>query len=116
MQPANQLIGRTADLATVTDAIDRLRTGRGGSVIISGDAGIGKTRLVAAAADYATAHGVAVAVGRCHEADVAPAYWPWLPVLRELMTADAPAEVRALLDPDPETALERWRCLRPAQL
>ncbi len=106
VESANQLIGRTGSLATVTEAIDRLRTGRGGSVIISGDAGIGKTRLVMAATDYAAAHGVAVAVGRCHEADVAPAYWPWLPVLRTLMagglmTGDAPVEVRALLDADP---------------
>ena len=22
--------------------------------------------------------------GRCHEADFSPAYWPWLPILREL--------------------------------
>ena len=98
----SELIGRTGDLAIVTAAVDRLRNGSGGTVIISGDAGIGKSRLASATAAYAAAHGVAVVVGRCHEADVSPAYWPWLPVLRTLATPDAPAEVRDLLEADVE--------------
>lgn len=100
-----ELIGRTTELATMTGAIDRLRAGHGGSMIISGDAGIGKSRLAAAAITYATKHGVAVAAGRCHEADVAPAYWPWLPVLRKLVTPDSPPEVLALLDAAAERQL-----------
>ena len=59
-----ELIGRTTELATMTGAIDRLRAGHGRYMIISGDAGIGKSRLAATAITYATRHGVAVATGR----------------------------------------------------
>ena len=36
--------------------------------------------------------GVDVLVGRCHEADLAPPYWPWLPVLRDLVASAVPTE------------------------
>jgi DNA-binding SARP family transcriptional activator len=78
------LVGRDAALAVLTDAADRLLAGHGGAAIVSGEAGIGKSELVAAVRRYAAAHGAAIAVGRCHEADLAPAFWPWLPVLRQL--------------------------------
>jgi DNA-binding SARP family transcriptional activator len=81
---ASGLVGRDAALAVLTGAVDRLLAGHGGAAIVSGEAGIGKSELAAAARRYAAAHGAAVAVGRCHEADLAPAFWPWLPVLRQL--------------------------------
>ncbi len=91
------LVGRDRAVALLTAAVDRLRTGRGGSVILSGEAGIGKSRLVDALGGAAGAAGVRVVVGRCHEADVAPAYWPWLPVLRELAGAHPPPDVSDVL-------------------
>ena len=47
-------------------------------------------RLVTAAAARAGALGARVLWGRCHEADVAPAYWPWISVLRALDRAELP--------------------------
>jgi tetratricopeptide (TPR) repeat protein len=44
--------------------------------------------------------GAKVLWGRCHEADVAPAYWPWVPVLRELPRAELSPQVAALLSAD----------------
>ena len=40
------------------------------------------------------------ASGRCHDADLAPPYWPWLSVLRDLAgtAEDVPPEVTALLE------------------
>src|SRR4029077_14507260 len=49
-----------------------------GPLLISGEAGIGKTRLVADLEALAPPD-VRVLVGRCHEDDYAPAFWPWLP-------------------------------------
>ncbi len=95
-----ELVGRIDSLRTLSNAVDRLLAGIGGTVIISGEAGIGKSRLAASAAAAAESRGIRVLVGRCHEADVAPAYWPWLPVLRELADESAPAEVMALLGTD----------------
>ncbi len=67
-------------------------------MLVVGEAGIGKTRLVTelAAAAAATAAG---ARGRSHEADVSPAYWPWVPIVRALAGAAPPPEVAALLAP-----------------
>ena len=75
-------VGREAPLAAVDDFVARLRTGTASSVLISGEAGIGKTHLVQEAIARANRAGVRVVFGRTHEADVAPAFWPWLPVLR----------------------------------
>lgn len=54
------LVGRTEELAGLTRTIDRCRdTGRGGIVVIVGEAGMGKSRLLAAAEDHARASGFA---------------------------------------------------------
>jgi predicted ATPase len=40
-------MGRAAELAALDRALDALRVGTGGVVLVEGEAGIGKTRLVA---------------------------------------------------------------------
>lgn len=58
------LVGRDADLARLHDAVG-LDTGRGGVVVLAGDAGIGKTRLVSQLVEDATAAGWLTATGHC---------------------------------------------------
>src|SRR5688572_9258273 len=54
------LVGRTEELAVLTDAIDRCqRTGRGGVTVVVGEAGMGKSRLLAAAEAHARSAGLA---------------------------------------------------------
>ena len=53
-------------------------------LLVSGEAGIGKTRLVGDLAAFAEGSGFAVLVGRCHEGDDAPALWPWVTIVRSL--------------------------------
>ncbi len=54
------LVGRTEELAVLTDAIDRCQqTGRGGITVVVGEAGMGKSRLLAAAEAHARAAGLA---------------------------------------------------------
>src|SRR4051812_17648416 len=60
------------------------RAGRGGLVLISGDPGIGKTRLARTLGDQARDAGAQVALARGWDGGGAPAYWPWLQVLRAL--------------------------------
>lgn len=95
------VVGRSEALAVIDAALtDLVDEARGGLLLITGDAGIGKTMLASETAHRSESRGARVAIGRCHEADLAPPYWPWLPVLRDLAdTEDAvPDEVRALLE------------------
>ena len=86
-------------MATLTDALNQVLGGAGRCVVVVGEPGIGKTRLVTELAAAATAEGVRVVWGRCHEADVSPAYWPWVPIVRALAGTAPPPEVAALLAP-----------------
>ena len=80
-------VGRMAELALLHDGLEATRTGQGRLVIVSGEAGIGKSRLADTFADQARETS-RVVWGRCWEAGGAPAYWPWVQVIRALMRTD----------------------------
>ncbi len=61
---ASAIVGRDDELRTVEHALAAARAGRGGSVFVVGEAGIGKSRLAAAAADLAFAAGMCLLRGR----------------------------------------------------
>jgi len=85
-------VGRERELAEVRAAIDDARAGRGRFVLFTGEAGIGKTRLADESARLATTEGMRVRWGRCWEGGGAPAHWPWIQVIRELVAGpDAPS-------------------------
>lgn len=52
--------------------------------VVTGEPGIGKSRLCAELATTATAEGVTVLVGRCSQDEGAPPLYPWASILREL--------------------------------
>src|SRR5205823_1676442 len=75
--------------------------GRGALCVVSGEAGIGKTRLADEAASLASGRGFVVAWGRAWETGGAPPYHPWTEALRALMSSTTiapPSVVLALLD------------------
>jgi len=75
-----------------------LSRGRGGLLLLSGEPGIGKTRLAEEIVGRARSLGADVAWGFSRRGDAAPPLWPWMQVLREL-TGSA-----SILDqPGPET-------------
>lgn len=57
-------------------------------MVISGPAGLGKTRLAEELATRARAHGARVGVGRCWHNGEAPPLWPWREILRDLGVPD----------------------------
>jgi DNA-binding SARP family transcriptional activator len=82
-------LGRDDALAAVRALLDRLVAEEtGGFLVISGEPGIGKSRLAQDLTALAGLRGARVVAGRCH-ADFAPALWRWLPVVRDLV-GDAP--------------------------
>ncbi|MEV4750492.1 BTAD domain-containing putative transcriptional regulator [Streptosporangium amethystogenes subsp. fukuiense] len=90
------LIGRDRQLATLTTL--PIRMDRNGMVTaaISGEPGIGKTRLLQAFRDDCADLGYLVLWGRCHEGEGVPPLWPWLQVLRALAESVPPPDRQAL--------------------
>jgi DNA-binding CsgD family transcriptional regulator len=59
--------GREAEIAALRDALDLAESGRRAVVLLEGEAGIGKTRLLNAALEDARGRGMQVAAGRAEE-------------------------------------------------
>jgi hypothetical protein len=78
------LFGRSEPLAVAESALEEAAGGRGGTLVVTGEAGIGKSALARALAIAAEARGARVGFGRAWEVGGAPAYWPWSQALGEL--------------------------------
>jgi AAA ATPase domain len=102
MQPGqtrfDTFVGRERELGELSRALDETCEGRGRRFLISGEPGIGKTRLAEEVAREAAARGMLAVWGRCWEGAGAPAYWPWIQVIRGWINSADPAERRAVLE------------------
>jgi hypothetical protein len=61
--------------------LDNARSSRGGLILLSGEPGIGKTRLIEHFAEQVSPRTAKVLWGRCHADPDVPAYWPWKQVI-----------------------------------
>jgi DNA-binding SARP family transcriptional activator len=82
--PEWPMVGRDDDLAALHEAWERARGGAATFVVLTGEPGIGKSRLAAELVGAARAEGAGVCVGRCSQDDGAPPLWPWGQVLEGL--------------------------------
>ncbi|MFI6585282.1 AAA family ATPase [Embleya sp. NPDC050493] len=78
------LIGRDHCLGVLRSRVERARAGRGGLVLVGGEAGIGKTALARHIAHEALGLGMCVLRGTCWDSGATPDYWPWTQVFRNL--------------------------------
>lgn len=99
LAPSQQeaFVGREALLEELDRAWQQSAAGHGQIAVLQGDAGIGKTRLAHELLARASAQGALVATGRCPGAAGVPAFWPWIQVLRQLVTDDDTRRLRASL-------------------
>lgn len=79
-----ELIGRDHPAALLRAEITRAAESHGGLVLVTGEAGIGKTTLVTAAMETARRAGALVLSGSCWDSAAAPGYWPWVQAIRAL--------------------------------
>jgi tetratricopeptide (TPR) repeat protein len=75
-------VGRRQELRELTSALGDAAIGRGSLVLLGGEPGIGKTRLIGELAAVASEREVRVVAARCWEEGGAPPYWPWIQVVR----------------------------------
>ena len=87
MRRSDTFVGRARELAELRGALADAENGRGRLLLISGEPGIGKTRLANEVSEFARDRGVRTVWGRCWEGDGSPAYWPWIQVIRSLIAS-----------------------------
>ena len=86
-----RLVGRDGELTRLLGLLDDASNGRPSHALISGDAGVGKTRLVAELASRASDRGFLVLSGRCAELGDSIPYLPLADALREGTTTPGAA-------------------------
>ncbi|MFE5331329.1 BTAD domain-containing putative transcriptional regulator [Embleya sp. NPDC056575] len=93
---ADDLVGRTEELAVVRQAVESALAGSTALVVVEGEPGVGKTRLLEEAGTEANRRGALVVWGHCLPGDGTPSMWPWVQV------------VGRLLDEVPSAARKDW--------
>ena len=91
------IVGRANELATLHAILDEVGHGHSRVVLLSGEAGIGKSRLVAEAKSYATAQDFLLLQGQCFPTDHSSTYAPLLDLLRSHLAASSQDHLAAEL-------------------
>ena len=81
-QTQSVFVGRQREMGDLVTALDSAISGLGQIVMLSGDPGIGKTRISQELSAIADTRNADVFWGHCYEGEGAPPYWPWLQIIR----------------------------------
>ena len=91
---ADHLVGRAAELDAIDRALGELRDGRPAPLVIEGEPGIGKTRLLAELAERADARGCIVLGGSASELERDLPFWVFVDALDEYVAGLDPRRRR----------------------
>jgi DNA-binding CsgD family transcriptional regulator/tetratricopeptide (TPR) repeat protein len=97
MSAEQRFVGRSSELTALVGALDQAVAGRTTNVLVTGDAGIGKTRLLEEFGRLAGSRSVPVVWGRATNEEGAPPFWPWRQILRGWLAGTDPGAAQALL-------------------
>jgi DNA-binding SARP family transcriptional activator len=97
--PGEVFVGRETELAALAAVAGAARAGASQVVLVTGEAGVGKSSLLERLRGTLEADGWLVAAGRCPAAEGAPAAWAWLEVLRALARHAPPGDLAVPLAP-----------------
>ncbi|RIK37587.1 MAG: hypothetical protein DCC58_17780 [Chloroflexi bacterium] len=87
MPTPSHIVGRHREQTLLHDLLAEARAGRGGLVLVAGEAGVGKTALVDWLGEHALARGASLMRGGCYDLSVTPPYGPWIEALSQSSTA-----------------------------
>jgi class 3 adenylate cyclase/tetratricopeptide (TPR) repeat protein len=91
-QRITALVDRTSELATASATLEALVAGMGGLVVVEGDPGIGKSRVMAEWANRARRMRIRVLSGRASDIDDSTQYHAWRPILEDLLELSGVAD------------------------
>ncbi len=96
----NTFVGRDREQTQLRSGLEQTFLGRGCLFLISGEPGIGKTRLADQIAREGASRGARVLWGRCWESGGSPPFWPWIEIIRSCLSAVDPRVLQAGQDSD----------------
>ena len=98
LAPLTAFVERDAERARLRRLVDDALIGRGRMALVAGEAGVGKSRLVAEIGDEAQARGMRVLTGHCVEMSGGAPYLPYVEIIEQAINI-------------PRSSLELWRAL-----
>jgi class 3 adenylate cyclase len=96
-QERTPFVGRGQERAHLLQAVERAREGAGSLILVAGEAGVGKTRLVEETAAEARRLGLRVLIGHCVDQQGAPPYLPTIEHIEEAARQVSPEGLRRAL-------------------
>lgn len=109
----HRIVGRDEPLHRIGAAIDATAHGHRSALLVTGQAGMGKTSLLAAAIASGAADGAIVGWGTCWHGEGAPGFWPWMQAMGGLARAVGPSASAAAAGGDREILATFVRDLGP---
>lgn len=97
---SDPFVGRAGTLQRLQSNLDTAAAGQGRLLLLAGEPGIGKTRAAEELCARARRQGATVWTGRCFDGEGAPAFWPFIQVLRACAHDESPAALRAFCGAD----------------
>jgi len=91
------VIGRSGELAAIERAFAHVRDGHGLTIVVAGEAGVGKSRLVAEARARAEGLGFLCLQGQCFELDAVLPYAPLIDLLQTRVAGISAEELTSAL-------------------
>ncbi len=108
--PDRSLVARSSEVERVRALIKSVNGGAGRLLLLTGEPGVGKTRLAQEMTLICRANGMHLATGQCYETQQAVAHYPFLEVLNRLVPAAWSA-----LGADPVNQWPQLRALIPSR-
>lgn len=96
MSESAPFVGRDIEYGLLTGLIVRLTSGAGDTVLIEGEAGIGKSRLLREITRYAHAQGLLTLTTNCYEIERAMPYQPVIDLITRVLVRIADAALAAI--------------------
>ena len=96
---AGVFIGREQETKQLHVALNETLAGKGHLFMLVGEPGSGKTRMTEQLTTYARLCNAQVLTGSCYEGEGAPAFWPWLQIIRSYAQELEPEKLLSIMGP-----------------